>query len=447
LANGNLVVSADSGATVVASDRATRGRLKWVVALLAIGFAGLMIHRGIQIISLRTFALDASEAYEEGHWQRLELVTRRWQEKDPQAAMAWLLAAEAANQQGSPGRMASYLERMPPSDPQTPAALLDLATAYFGPLNQPTKGEAACLRSLELASDNVEARRRLVFYYSMTLQRQKLIRAAREAIAAGNDAPETYVYLIGADWLTLSNAADYNGKWLQSGDDPENFLVAYLIHWAGSTGLDSTTDDHVSEEEEVSMEPGLRKRIDALLGGSNRSEWGDHRQKIASCLKEYPNNSELIAYQLKIASADGDVDKVSEWLSRVPDTASGDNRFFHYKGWLHDALGESELAIEAYRTALRLNPFDWRSQMKLGAALRLVGDDDEADRLATLGIAGKELRETILQLKDVQSIPMAVLEKMRDYCRRCGDEMVAAGLDGRIEQIRRVQAQKLASGG
>lgn len=405
----------------------------WVFALGAIIFAASTIYRGMRVIELRTLAIEASEALHSGQWRHLEMVSRRWQEKDPNAGMAWLLAAQAAEKLQSPGRMARYVERMPDEDPNKAVALLDVATAYFGPLNQPSLGETACLKSLQLEPNNVEARRRLVFYYCMTLQRAKMIEYARDAIATGTDTPETYVYLIGADWITLSNAADYNGKWLQSSDASENFLVAYLIHWAGATGVDAVEQQvDTLAGVDLSARPELQSRLSSLLGPADSS---DHKQRILECMELYPKNVELLAFKLREAAADGSVDRVSTLLSQVPESAGGDNRFYHYKGWLHETLGENDQAIQAYREALRLNPFDWRSQLKLAGSLRLVGETAEADRLAELAVDGKDLRETIMRLADVQTIPMSVLQSMLDYCRRCGDELVANGLAKRVEMI------------
>lgn len=408
-----------------------------VFAIGAIILAAFMVYRGMRVVELRTLAIQASEALHSGQWRHLEMVSRRWQEKDPHAGMAWLLAAQAADKLQSPRRMAGYIERMPDNDPKKPAALLDVATAYFGPLNQPSLGETACLRSLQLEPNNAEARRRLVFYYCMTLQRAKMVEHARDAIATGTDTPEAYVYLIGADWITLSNAADYNGKWMQSSDASENFLVAYLIHWAGATGTD-TVEQQVDPLAgvDLSATPELQSRLSSLLGRDlGRKDLTDHKEQILRCMELYPKNVELLAFKLREAAADGSVDRVSTFLSQVPESAGGDNRFYHYKGWLHERLGEDDHAVLAYREALRLNPFDWRSQLRLAGLLRLAGETVEADRLAALAIDGKNLRETIMSLADVQTIPMSVLKSMLDYCRQCGDDLVSNGLAKRVEMM------------
>jgi tetratricopeptide (TPR) repeat protein len=219
---------------------------------------------------------------------------------------------------------------------------------------------------------------------------------------------------------------------------PENFLVAYLIHWAGATGVDAVaSEDDTTSEIYLSADPKLQARISSLLGRDiARTDVKNHKQRILECMKLYPKNAELLAFQLREAASDGAVERVAELLGQVPESAARDNRFYHYKGWLHETLGENDQAIAAYRESLRLNPFDWRSQLKLAAALRLAGETEEAGRLAALGIDGKALRETIMQLADVQSIPMPVLDSMLDYVQRCGDQLAYNGLLHRIETIR-----------
>jgi hypothetical protein len=47
---------------------------------------------------------------------------------------------------------------------------------------------------------------------------------------------------------------------------------------------------------------------------------------------------------------------------------------------------------------------------------------------------GKELRKTILQLPDVQSVSPKMLKEMQLYAQECGDEEVAQRLAKRMEQ-------------
>src|SRR5690606_23933605 len=153
-----------------------------------------------------------------------------------------------------------YLEKIPGDDPRAPDLLLELATIYFGPLNKPLQGVKAVERAIELAPEHREARRRLIFYYGITMQRAKVIEAAREAIRVGADSQETYVYLIGANWLSFSNAYELNGKWLQSDSNDEVFGIAEALHWRGATkndpsvaALPEADRERIRKAEQVEM--------------------------------------------------------------------------------------------------------------------------------------------------------------------------------------------------
>ncbi len=143
-----------------------------------------------------------------------------------------------AQQQGNLTQAAAYLQRIPDTDPQAPESLLALVDFQFNDLNKPFEAEATCQRILRIDPANGEAHRRLVFFYGMTLQRQKMARQARQAIERSCDIPDTYVHVLGADWLTFSNAYELNGRWLQNDPDNELLLVARALHYVGAKALD-----------------------------------------------------------------------------------------------------------------------------------------------------------------------------------------------------------------
>jgi tetratricopeptide (TPR) repeat protein len=360
-------------------------------------------------------AFEASELRNAGKWRLLEPLAVKWGQADPSIAMPWLYAAECAERLGSPDRMAQYLERIPANDPRSPDLLLELATLYFGALNRPQQGVLACEKAIELAPEHQEARRRLIFYYGITMQREKVIEATREAIRVGADTQETYVYLIGANWLSFSNAYELNGKWLQSGSDDEVYGIAEALHWRGAT----KNDPKVSQLPEAD-----RERI-------RKAEQVEMLKKYQT---RFPKNSELLAFFLEESSVRGDIDEVEKLLAQVPASAANDNRFWHYKGWYHANLSEWEEAEKCYRKALELHPYAWRSQFELADVLRKSGNLAEVERLSQLSLEGKDLQKTILQLPDVQSVPMEVFQRMQKYATECGDSPVAGRMLERIRQ-------------
>lgn len=384
--------------------RSRFGRRTRTVLIVLVILLSPLAYRSWGIYQLRKLAWDASEARQAGNWADLEAAAVRWGQADQGSAMPWALAAEAAEMRGAADRAAAHLEKMPADDPRTPTVLMELAAIYFGKLNRPLDGVATYHKALAIAPDFAEAHRRLIFYYGITVQRRKMVEQARVALRLGCESPETYVYLIGADWLVFSNAYDLNQKWLQSGADNETYEVAQMIHWSGATGYDD-------------------------FGRA-----AEHERLLSEVFKKYPENPELLAYFLSQRATRGDRDGVAELLAKVPVSAGDDNRFWHFKGWL-DAANENWADAEAaYREALKRNPYAWQTHLELSSVLRQQQRFDEVERHVALSMKGKELRKTILQLPDVQSVSPELLREMQVYASQCGDTAVAERLAARLTQ-------------
>lgn len=383
-----------------------------IVLLLPLSY---LAYRSLRVYQLRSLAWEAAELRNAGKWRTLEPVAVKWGEADPSSAVPWLFAAECAERLGSPDRMAQYLERIPQDDPRAPDLLLELATIYFGPLNRPDKGVRACERAIELAPLHQEAHRRLIFYYGITMQREKIIEITRKAIRLGIDTQETYVYLFGANWLSFSNAYELNGKWLKSGVNDELYGIAEALHWRGATKNDPSV---------AALPEADRERI----------RKAEQLKMLQDYFVRFPKNVELLAFFLEESSVRGDVDEVSRLLATVPPTAANDNRFWHYQGWLHASLEEWDDAEKCYRKALELHPYAWRSQFELADVLRKMGRQGEVERLSNLSLEGKDLQKVILQLPDVQSVSMDLFVRMQKYSLECGDEEVVARMSERIKE-------------
>jgi tetratricopeptide (TPR) repeat protein len=347
-------------------------------------------------------------------WPTVEVQARAWTRWQADRALPWLLAAEAAEEQQQHAQAAAYLEQLPDGDPKTTAARLKLVDLYFGPLNQPFAGAATCERILQSDPACGEAHRRLTFFYAMTVQRAKMVQQARAAIEHHCDVPETYVYIIGADWLTFSNAYEWNCRWLTRDPNNELFLAARAVHFIGAKALDESADT-------VEDESGTAKTA-------------KHERIMTEYLERFPRNAELLSYFLKKACAGGKIERVRELLARAPPEAVDDNRFWRFKGWLHAARKESTLAEGAYRRALTLNPYDWHSQHELADLMRRARKYEEVEVLEARSLQGKELRKAILVLPDIQSIPPPLLQRMAAYAEACGDYPVAQRLWIRIEK-------------
>ncbi len=380
-------------------------RLLIIAGVMCVGSIGYLAYGRYRVSSLEAACNAARRAK---RWPELEQLSTQWIEWEQEKATPWLYAAEAADEQGQQIRSASYLYYLPNDDPRTPAALLELSHLQFGALNQPIAAAKTCERILRIQPAIAEAHRRLVFYYAMSRQRAEMIREARRAIGVGCDTPETYLYLLGADWITFTNGYEINQKWLHSSPGNEVFVVAGGCHRVRSKSMDET------------IEPK-----DA--NGVSQSEL-----MMNDLLAEFPKNLELLAYHLDLASLRGDETRVTELLSQAPPESQADSRFWRYKGWVHESRHEFDEAEAAYLKAIELNPFDGQAHHELAAIYRRFKDLPLVEKYQTLAILGKAIMRECLQLPNSQSISDELLQKMANYADLCGDDLTAARLRERV---------------
>jgi tetratricopeptide (TPR) repeat protein len=396
-------------------ERAQR-RARWlrasVILLLAAGLLiGWLGYRSLVAYRIATYEALCAAALDQSQWGDLEMLAQGWMRWQPDSALPWLYASDGARGQGDLERSIQYLHQLPDGDAFSSGALLRLSDLLFHDKGSPLEAAEVCRRILEHDPRNVEAHRRLIYIYGMTLQRTKMMLQARRAMDLNCDLPETYIYLLGTDWISFAGAYELNTRWLENHPDEERYLISQTLHFAG-----------MSSEDEAG-EP-----MDELL----RSRRAIQEQMVSEAFQRFPQNLELLVYYLRQASTDGDVQRVAELLSQAPPEALEDNRFWRFKGWLHAATGEHQAAKAAYEQALRRNPFDWRSQYELADVLRRLGLHDQVDRWAKLAMEGRALWREVLELPDVQSAPLPLMARIARYARDCGDNRVADCLEYRL---------------
>jgi len=352
-------------------------------------------------------------------WERLERTALEWATVAPDDATPLLLAAEAAVTRRAIDRAADHLGRVPDDDPRAVDALLQRVDMLFGELARPFEAAATCERILAIAPACGAAHQRLVFFHAVTMQRTRAAAAARRAIMAAADIPETYVYLVGSDWLNLSNTTAVNTRWLVAHPDEEVLVVAAARGDIASRGLDDSIEGTAAADAD-----GAR---DADGAATRRPDDG-----LRALLARFPANAELLAYFLQQATTAGDIGEVTDLLARVPAASFDDNRFWRFKGWLHAARGEGAEAEAAYRRALELNAFDFASRHQLADALRRRGLVELAASQAALAAEGRSLRRAILEQPDVGSVAPELLGRIQRFAAASGETEVAARLGRRI---------------
>ena len=114
-------------------------------------------------------------------------------------------------------------------DPKYAAAMVKKIDLEFQQLNDPLQATETAKTLLKHEPLVGDAHQRLIFFYGMTYQRQKLVDAIRFAMEHRREPKEAFTYLLGRDALVFSNAYDLNQMWSQKYPEEELFQVAAAL--------------------------------------------------------------------------------------------------------------------------------------------------------------------------------------------------------------------------
>lgn len=336
-------------------------------------------------------------------WDRLEELAASWLRWDQNNGFAWLFLAEAAQQKGDVNRTARCLGMIQDTDPKAVPALVEKAMLEFGVANNPLEAELTCRRILRLAPRNALAHQRLIFFYAMTLQREKLLNQIREARSLGCENKEAYVYLMLADELAFTNGPQWNSRWLSSSPDADVFQVAKAVHLA-ETAYAFSISKPTSENNQRSSE--MEREVHQLM-------------------ERFPQNPVLLTYLLHRAAEAGEVERAGEILDRFGQQHEQSHQVWTYRGWHLAAIGELEQADEAYKRALSIYPLSIKTHHLYAAVLRRLKRFSAAEEMQKLVLVGKELSKLLMELPNTESVTPELLKRIAEYARSCGDELTS----------------------
>lgn len=386
------------------------------VVALALGGIGRAIYSTITTRRAARTEAACKTARQQKNWPELERQARAWIERDPGNALARLYLGEAAQRQGNWQLTADCLAAVPDDDPRCVPSLLELLELQLSRLENPVAATKTCERLLQHNPRESLAHQRLVFIYSMTLQRQQLREAILRAAAAHCLTTEMVVYRATLSSLRFSNGVSVNTKWLGTVPNSEVLEVARAVQLgAMSQGSAST---FLSETQ---LQPGDQSLIE-------------------SCLKKYPQNVEVLSYFLDKAGEQGDYNRVAALLDQAPTTAEQDSRFWRSKGWLH--LGREELgeALEAYKQAIATDPYDWRARHQYATVLRRLGQSvAEIEPQTQLALEGKTLERALFELPTAEEIPPQLGVTLIKYATGIGDTDLAEAMRASFQWEKQLQ--------
>ena len=387
--------------------------LVWSVSCLIVAavviLGGRYGYRKWQEQQTKAFTKQCRQFREKGDWEQLANVSKKWNDWDAGNADAILFRAEAAQGQDDLATAADLLAQLPETSPKRIPALMARTSLLLGPLNRPLEGIQTCQLALEINPRVYLAHQRLIFYYAITLQNEKLLAQIHQSLELECEPVDAYSYLIMADDITLTNGFEVNNNWLKGDINQEEFLVARTIHMWNQLRIEPFPNAETVEKI---------KLAEKLLS--------EYRQR-------FPKNAAVIAFHIEKSMVSGDLDQIESLLAAYP--SHSDSRYWRYRGWWLagcDRIDESE---SAYRESLKQFPLSWMSRHELADVLRRKQQFREVVDLEKLVVQGKDLREKIMKLPDVQKLDPETLREFRDYADQCGDQLAATSLNRRVGRM------------
>lgn len=381
-------------------------------------------------------------------WRELKEVSLKWIKHNPKSIRGISYAGMGAERLSQYEEAVEILLKSPRSNPLSANALANAAEIEFSVLNRPLIAVEHFHEVLKFPKDKdttrsqAEARQRLIFFYAMTMQRQKMIDLIHEAISLGQETRENYVYLVGAEWLIFSNGPQWNNLWRKSDIENEHFNVA--------RALGVVANGYVTPEADARLLGDAAPQLQLSGTGIDPNTPEDRQGKEAhydgilrAYLEKYPKNTELLSYFLARSTAAGDLKETGRLLDKLPADAELDGRFWRYKAnWQMmrarrekdeqakaASMSDSQKALEK---AVKLNPFDATSRHLLAGILREMGDSRRVERLEEISNEGAELRRLVLQAPSAH-VDSEIFSRIKDYAAICGQSDIADAMAKRLQ--------------
>jgi tetratricopeptide (TPR) repeat protein len=405
----SLPAAADAAAAPAAlPERRSRSRQRWLPCLLVAAVLGVAVKPAYETWHARRtrfYKTACKEAVATQAWTRLDVVASDWLSWDAGCNDARMYRAEAAQQLGRVDDAVDELGRVTDDYHGALDALAIRADILFSDLNRPYEAVETWQRMLRINPAADLPRQRLIYFYAITMQRERMLKHIQRALELGNEPPEAFSYLLLAYEVTFSDGLLLTTEWLKSSPDDVPLKVARAIYSA-----------RFSRDEKVNVYAmSLAAAGDETL--------------VLQCLEEYPDNLEVLAYYADKAAIAGEPERILELLGRCPADAERDPRFWRFRGTYLSSKDRFEEAAAAFRTALEIHPYDWRSRTLLSGVLRRLNQPEEAAEQSNIANLGKELHRDLYQIPNARALNPSIRRQMDDYFGKVAPPLVREAWD------------------
>ena len=342
-------------------------------------------------------------------WLGLLESSGKWVQWNPDAAQGWWYAAEAAQELKDFEDLARCLGNIPESDPKAILAYTEKANLEWTVLNRPLDAIRTSTQVLEMDARVLEIHSRVISYYAMTMQRAPMLKAIRNAIAAGAEPKETYTYIMMADVLAFTNGDTINTLWLSAEPDEVRFKIGLAIQTAVKLTM---SEESLRTEESVELNKEAAQQLDWFL----ENQHGD---------------PVLLSYMLHRAYLAGDVDGAAKLLIQVDDRGIDDHMIWVYRAWYHTMVDEFEEAEKSILEAIRLHPMSPLAHHEYANLLRRLQRSEVSDQ-QRIAAYGKQLRSDIMRIESASDVTTVLLIQIQSYAEACGDIQISKSIQKRL---------------
>lgn len=318
-----------------------------IISLLALGTAFMLVPKPPQADPDQLVA-EIKLAFRTGQLDRAEASIRAFARLPKAESVSYLLRGELADRRGNPREALDLFARVPENDPQAATARF-MAAVVHRKQNRLRAAEQLLRDALRLDPGLVPAHRELIFIYGMQ--------------SRGND--------LNAQFLALSKLVDLDFR--------------EMLLWTLSLE-DIWTSDTVREDLEryLAADPDDHASRIALARVLLQAGELDACKQTLHSLPE--TDVEALAIRARVALNESRFDDLDALLAKGPSQHAALARL---RGQSALRRNDPASAIEAFRTALRLEPNSQESIQGLALALRRTGSDHEA---AALNLHADRLR-------------------------------------------------------
>lgn len=383
--------------------------------LLFVAFTGLAswAYRWRMAHEIKQLTATCEVARKSGNWDQLEHLAQRLKQIEPTSGQPLLYLAESAQMKGQLEQAVAFLGQFPEHDLRAPQVLAEKANLEWGELNRPFDALQTCEDLIHLRPTTTYAHARIISFYTMTLQRSKMLMSIRRAIKLRAEPREVYAYAIMADAPTFVNGSTLNARWQLSASESSVFDIAFAIFTA------------ISRQEQV----------DEQLTSTREEAAQKARAGVEELHARFPHNSVLLGFLLSKNIEEGNVDRVEELLKLISFETEADYLLWIYRGWFQTLRRELDAAEISFRRALELHPLSWQARHEYAVLFRKKQRLDLAEEMGNLAMEGREIRKELLALPNAREIPDETLQRIAKYAEKCGDTDVAEALHRRLTPV------------